>query len=50
MKTKRKSYTAPAIKKVIIDNQNSMTMMSFGPDHDPEASAMKKLNPLRWMR
>ncbi|MBP9152018.1 MAG: hypothetical protein KBF73_07015 [Flavobacteriales bacterium] len=40
----------PTVKKVTIDNEISMIMMSpFGPDSDPESS-IKLLNPLRWWR
>jgi len=46
---KKKTYTRPAIRKVIIDKEISMVMMSFGPSGDPESS-MKLLNPLRWLR
>lgn len=47
MKNKKKTYSRPTVKKVIIDNEISMMMMS--PPTDPEAS-MKLLNPLRWWR
>ncbi|MCF8459666.1 MAG: hypothetical protein K9G46_02995 [Flavobacteriales bacterium] len=47
---KKKTYTKPQIKKVAIDNEISMVMMSaFGPGGDPESS-IKLLNPLRWWR
>jgi len=46
---KKKIYTRPAIRKVTIDNEISMVMMSFGPGGDPEGS-MKLLNPLKWLR
>jgi hypothetical protein len=49
-KDKKKAYTKPEVKKVIIDNEISMVMMSpFGPGGDPESS-FKKLNPLRWWK
>lgn len=46
---KKKTYTRPAIRKVIIDKEISMVMMSFGPSGDPESS-IKLLNPLKWLR
>ncbi|MBP9150779.1 MAG: hypothetical protein KBF73_00705 [Flavobacteriales bacterium] len=51
MKTK-KTYFKPQVKKVKIDNEISMVMMSapFGPGSDPEASIVKMLNPLRWWK
>ncbi len=47
----KKKYTKPAVKKVTIDNEISMVMMSapFGPGSDPESS-IKLLNPLRWWK
>jgi hypothetical protein len=45
----KKKYTKPTIKKVTIDNEISMVMMSVGPCCDPESS-MKLLNPLRWWK
>ncbi|MCF8276943.1 MAG: hypothetical protein K9J17_09425 [Flavobacteriales bacterium] len=50
MNTKKKTYKKPEVKKVTIDNEISMVMMSFGPGGDPEASVIKKLNPLRWWK
>ncbi len=48
---RKKTYTKPQVKKVTIDNEISMVMMSpFGPGGDPEASVIKKLNPLRWWK
>ena len=47
---KKRAYTKPEVKKVTIDNEISMVMMSFGPSGDPEASVIKKLNPLRWWK
>ncbi|MCF8276604.1 MAG: hypothetical protein K9J17_07710 [Flavobacteriales bacterium] len=48
---KKRTYKKPAVKKTTIDNEISMVMMSpFGPTGDPEASVIKKLNPLRWWR
>jgi hypothetical protein len=49
MKTK-KTYSQPQVKKVKIDNEISLAMASFGPSGDPEASLVKKLNPLRWWK
>ncbi len=47
---KKKTYTRPAIRKVTIDKEISMMMISpFGPGGDSENS-MKLLNPLRWLR
>jgi hypothetical protein len=46
---KKKTYKKPEVKKVTIDNEISMVMMSFGPGGDPE-STMKLLNPLRWWK
>ncbi|MCF8258876.1 MAG: hypothetical protein K9J06_15075 [Flavobacteriales bacterium] len=46
---KKKTYARPAIRKVAIDKEISMVMMSFGPNGDPEGS-LKLLNPLRWLR
>jgi hypothetical protein len=46
---KKKTHKKPAVKKVTIDNEISMVMMSFGPGGDPESS-MKLLNPLRWWK
>ena len=48
MSKQKKKYQKPAVKKVKIDNEISMVMMSFGPGSDPEASIIKKMNPLRW--
>jgi hypothetical protein len=33
---KKKTYKKPEVKKVTIDNEISMVMMSFGPGGDPE--------------
>jgi hypothetical protein len=49
MNKQKKKYTKPEVKKVTIDNEISMVMMSFGPGGDPESS-MKLLNPLRWWK
>ncbi|MCF8256019.1 MAG: hypothetical protein K9J06_00580 [Flavobacteriales bacterium] len=47
---KKKPYTRPVLRKVTIDKEISMVMMSpFGPEGDPEGS-LKLLNPLRWLR
>ncbi|MCF8460227.1 MAG: hypothetical protein K9G46_05855 [Flavobacteriales bacterium] len=47
---KKKTYTKPQVKKVTIDNEINMVMMSpFGPGGDPESS-LKMLNPLRWWK
>lgn len=47
---KKRAYTKPEVKKITIDNEISMVMMSsFGPGGDPPVS-MKLLNPLRWLR
>jgi hypothetical protein len=46
----KKKYSRPEVKKVTIDNEISMVMMSFGPGGDPEASVAKLLNPLRWWK
>ena len=49
MKAKKK-YVKPLVKRVAIDNEISMIMMSpFGPGGDPE-SALKLLNPIRWWK
>jgi hypothetical protein len=46
----KRKYTRPVIRKVTIDKEISMVMMSgFGPGGDPEGS-MKLLNPLKWLR
>lgn len=48
---KKKTYQKPEVKKVTIDNEISMVMMSpFGPNGDPESSMIKKMNPLRWWK
>jgi len=47
---KRRTYSKPQIRRVKIDNEISMVMMSFGPSGDPEATVIKRLNPLRWWR
>ncbi len=47
---KKKAYKKPEVKKVKIDNEISMVMMSFGPGGDPESSIIKKMNPLKWWR
>ncbi len=47
---KKRVYKRPEIRKVSIDNEISMVMMSFGPGGDPESSIMKKMNPLKWWR
>lgn len=50
MKNKKRPYKKPEVKKVVIDHDISMVMMSsFGPDSDPESS-LRKLNPLKWWR
>ncbi|MBL4587393.1 MAG: hypothetical protein JKX84_10115 [Flavobacteriales bacterium] len=46
---KKRSYKKPKLKKVKIDNEISMVMMSFGPGGDPGAS-FGSLNPLKWWR
>ena len=46
----KKPYTIPQVKKVTIDKDISMVMMSFGPGSDPEASVLRKMNPLKWLR
>jgi hypothetical protein len=44
-----KNYTRPAIRKVTIDKEISMVMMS--PPTDPGVSIMPKgLNVLKWLR
>lgn len=50
MKSKKKTYKKPEVKKVKIDNEISMVMMSYGPGGDPESSIVKKMNPLRWWK
>ena len=50
MNKQKKKYQKPSVKKVKIDNEISMVMMSFGPGADPEASIIKKMNPLRWWK
>jgi hypothetical protein len=46
---KKKTYTRPTIRRVTIDKEISMVMMS--PPTDPGVSIMLKgLNVLRWMR
>jgi hypothetical protein len=46
---KKKTYTRPTIRKVTIDKEISMVMMS--PPGDPSVGIMPKgLNVLRWMR
>jgi len=50
MNSKKKPYKKSEVKKVTIDNEISMVMMSaFGPGSDPESS-MNLLNPLRWWK
>jgi len=46
---KKRTYAKPHVKKVTIDNEISMVMMSFGPGSDPESS-LRKFNPLRWWK
>ncbi len=47
----KRAYKKPEVKSVKIDNEISMVMMSaFGPGGDPEASVVRKLNPLRWWK
>lgn len=46
---KKKAYKKPTVKRVTIDNEISMVMMSYGPGGDP-GSSLKLLNPLRWWR
>jgi hypothetical protein len=46
----RKRYSRPQVNKVTIDKDISMVMMSFGPGSDPEASVLRKMNPLKWLR
>ena len=44
-----KKYIRPVIRKVTIDKEISMVMMS--PPTEPEVSIIPKgLNPLRWLR
>lgn len=50
MNSKKRQYKKPEVKKVNIDNEISMVMMSFGPGGDPESSMIKKMNPLRWWK
>ncbi|MCB9186857.1 MAG: hypothetical protein H6601_08935 [Flavobacteriales bacterium] len=50
MNSKRRTYTKPQAKKVTIDNEISMVMMSYGPvGGDPEGS-LRKFNPLKWWK
>jgi hypothetical protein len=46
----KKTYTRPVIRKVTIDKDISMVMMSFGPGSDPEAGLLRSINPLKWLR
>ncbi len=48
---KKKTYTRPALRKVTIDKEISMVMMSpvFGPGGDPEGR-LRLMNPLKWLR
>ena len=46
----KRAYKKPEVKSVKIDNEISMVMMSVGPCCDPEASVVRKLNPLRWWK
>jgi hypothetical protein len=47
---KKKTYSPPALRKVTIDKEISMVMMS-DPPGDPGAGIMPKgLNPLQWLR
>ncbi len=48
--TKKRAYKKPEAKKVTIDNEISMVMMSFGPGGDPGGSIFKSLNPLKWWK
>ena len=50
MSKQKRAYKKPTVKKVEIDNEISMVMMSFGPGADPEGSIIKKMNPLKWWR
>lgn len=50
MNKEKKAYEKPVVRKVTIDNEISMAMMSFGPGGDPESSIVKKMNPLRWWK
>lgn len=46
----KKTYTKPEVKKVTIDNEISMVMMScYGPECDPQSS-LGKFNPLKWWK
>jgi len=47
--SKKRTYKKPELKKVVIDNEISMVMMSFGPGGDPESS-LRLLNPLKWWK
>lgn len=47
----KRRYIRPVIRKVTIDNEISMVMMSPTPPGDPGVSLMPRgLNPLRWLR
>ena len=48
MSKKNKAYTKPEVKKVTIDNNINMVMMSTGPGGDP--GSLKFLNLLRWWK
>ncbi|MCF8256717.1 MAG: hypothetical protein K9J06_04150 [Flavobacteriales bacterium] len=48
---KKRTYSKPQVKKVTIDNEISMVMMSpFGPGGDPESSLIRNMNPLKWWK
>ncbi len=49
--TSKKKYTKPQVKKVKIDTEISMVMMSgYGPGGDPSGSIFKSMNPLKWWK
>jgi hypothetical protein len=46
----KKKFAKPSIKKVTIDNEISMVMMSFGPGGDPGGSIFRGANSFKWLK
>jgi hypothetical protein len=46
---KKKTYNRPVIRKVTIDKEISLVMLS-DPPGDPLGGVSKGLNPLRWLK
>jgi hypothetical protein len=46
----KRKYSRPTLSRIKLDTDMLMVMASFGPGSDPEASLLKGLNPLKWLK